>query len=785
MKKFINVIFVSLLTMSLSVFVAFASQNDIKKIEVQNVQQMIDIFKSNNDIGKITLVLENDICESSTLSTIFDVTYPNDIFLDLNGYDLTITSNVTTTLFDISSGFDFSVINSGDSVGEISFNTKTDEETFMFNLKGYDTSFACYGNIIIGNNTLSDYCEFGGAVSNVFMLEDIDSFELNGPVVNSFAFNPVLINATDGCDKFKLLGSTKLFSGSYAAKDAVIIINSSYIDHIDIRDFSVTVDYQGSVNSLEDLGFDVKPIRYFENLAKDDFSNFTFGNITANTVFGNFYLYDFVKVKGNINLEFLCSHTEDTVVNYSASGHTKGCKNCGAYLGVESHSEGILTDRTEPTCTIDGVTESVYCSDKSCNYPIVPAETIKAKGHNEVTDPARKVTCTQNGYTEGSHCSVCGEVIIPQQVIEAKGHNIDQNTIETISATCVDGGSVSGYCTKCKSSVVISSVPLGHDYTRKSTDEKYLITEPTYLHPGTYFYSCKRCYKKSDKIFTGDNKLSLGATDKITATQSTSVIKLTWTPVKDATGYRVYQKNGNKWQKIASVKTNTFRVTGLTAGKQYSFYVRAYVKEEGQTIWAKNSTTVLTATEPKTPSKVSATQSTSVIKLTWKSSYGATGYRVYKYDTSAKKYVVIASVKDTTTFRVTNLKNGTIYKFKIKPYIKLSNSSVIWGSATSVYETATEPATPNLSVRASLINQGRAVLSWSDVSGESGYQIYYATTQNGTFRKFATCNANSVTKTVTSLKSSQRYYFKIRAYKDTASGVVYGQFSAVKSAKIK
>ena len=76
-------------------------------------------------------------------------------------------------------------------------------------------------------------------------------------------------------------------------------------------------------------------------------------------------------------------------------------------------------------------------------------------------------------------------------------------------------------------------------------------------------------------------------------------------------------------------------------------------------------------------------------------------------------------------------------------------------------------------------------MSWSNVSGESGYQIYYCTSENGTFRKLATCKANSVTKTATSLKSSQRYYFKIRAYKDTASGVVYGEFSAVKSAKIR
>ena len=769
----------------MSVFVASASKNDIKKIEIQNVQEMIDIFKSDYDIGKVTLVLKNDIFESNNLNTIFDVTYPNDIILDLNGNNLTIVSEAATTLFDISSGFDFSVINSASTVSEISFNTKTDETTYMFMLRNDNTSFACYGDVIIGNNTLEDYCEFGGEISNIFMIESIESFELNGSEIISYAFNPVFVDATGGCGKFKLVGNTKLFNGSFSAKASMIILDSSLIDDIYIRDFSVTVDYTGLVNSFEDVMYDVKPGIYFKGLTQDDFSTFAFGNISANAVFGNFYIYNYVKVKGDVNLDFICSHNESFVEKYSSSGHIKVCKNCGAYLGTEGHSEGIYVDRKEPTCTADGATEGVRCSDSSCNYLIVPSEIIKANGHKEVIDEGRKVTCTENGYTEGSHCSVCSEIITPQTVIEANGHNIDQDTIKTISATCVDGGSVSGYCTKCKSTVVISGKPLGHDYTRKSIDEKYMLTEPTYLHEGTYYYSCSRCYKKSDKIFTGIKKRSLGATEKITAAQSTSVIKLTWTPVKDATGYRVYCKTGNKWEKIASIKTNSFRVTGLTAGKQYSFYVRAYVKEEGQTIWAKNNTTIATATEPKTPSNISATQSTSVVKLTWKSSSGATGYRVYKYDASAKKYVVIASLKDTTTYRVTNLKSGTAYKFKIKPYIKLSNGSTIWGTATTAFETATEPEIPSLSVRASLINNGCAALSWTNVSGESGYQIYYSTSENGTYRKLSTCKANDTTKTVTSLKSSQRYYFKIRAYKDTANGVVYGQFSAVKSAKIK
>lgn len=43
--------------------------------------------------------------------------------------------------------------------------------------------------------------------------------------------------------------------------------------------------------------------------------------------------------------------------------------------------------------------------------------------HTVVTDPAVSPTCTQTGLTEGSHCSVCGEVITAQSVIPATGHS--------------------------------------------------------------------------------------------------------------------------------------------------------------------------------------------------------------------------------------------------------------------------------------------------------------------------------------------------------------------------
>lgn len=58
--------------------------------------------------------------------------------------------------------------------------------------------------------------------------------------------------------------------------------------------------------------------------------------------------------------------------------------------------------------------------------------------HTEVIDPEVPATCTADGMTQGSHCSVCGEVIVPQEVIPALGHDYvyKDNTDGTHSVTC-------------------------------------------------------------------------------------------------------------------------------------------------------------------------------------------------------------------------------------------------------------------------------------------------------------------------------------------------------------
>lgn len=46
-------------------------------------------------------------------------------------------------------------------------------------------------------------------------------------------------------------------------------------------------------------------------------------------------------------------------------------------------------------------------------------------GHVTIPDIAIAPTCTESGLTEGSHCSLCGEVLIKQETIPAQGHRYE------------------------------------------------------------------------------------------------------------------------------------------------------------------------------------------------------------------------------------------------------------------------------------------------------------------------------------------------------------------------
>ncbi len=111
--------------------------------------------------------------------------------------------------------------------------------------------------------------------------------------------------------------------------------------------------------------------------------------------------------------------TEDTLQNYG-----------GELTWVEKHDLAYIA-AAEPTCAAPGCFAHWRCEACGKRFADADGKTevmdkdmfLAALPHTVVVDAAVEPTCTEPGKTEGSHCSVCGEVLVAQKEIPAKGHS--------------------------------------------------------------------------------------------------------------------------------------------------------------------------------------------------------------------------------------------------------------------------------------------------------------------------------------------------------------------------
>ncbi len=278
---------------------------------------------------------------------------------------------------------------------------------------------------------------------------------------------------------------------------------------------------------------------------------------------------------------------------------------------------------------------------------------------------------------------------------------------------------------------------------------------------------------------------TLPAPDDIKATQTVAIVRLSWSNVSGADLYRIYQITDGEWKSVAVVTETSYLVTGLTSGTKYTFAVKAGETEGNSTIWSDSYTTISTATKPTPPTAITATQTTSSITLNWSKSEGATGYRVYQYSPSKGTYVMIASLKGKTTYtKSKNLKAGSQYKFKIKPYIKLTDGTVIWGSDSDVFTTATKPIAPT-KVTATT-TKSTITLNWSKSAGATGYRVYQYSPSKGKYVMIESLKGKTSYKKSKNLKANTTYKFKIKPYVKLSDGtVIWGSASSAFAFKTK
>lgn len=135
------------------------------------------------------------------------------------------------------------------------------------------------------------------------------------------------------------------------------------------------------------------------------------------------------------------------------------CSVCGEVFSetaieATGHTAEVIPAESA-TCTESGLTEGSQCS--VCGEILTAQNVIPATGHTEVILPAQEATCTATGLTEGRECSVCGETLVSQQIVDMVPHTTVVH--EGKDATCTENGYTdSEECMICGEVIVASEV---------------------------------------------------------------------------------------------------------------------------------------------------------------------------------------------------------------------------------------------------------------------------------------------------------------------------------------
>lgn len=287
----------------------------------------------------------------------------------------------------------------------------------------------------------------------------------------------------------------------------------------------------------------------------------------------------------------------------------------------------------------------------------------------------------------------------------------------------------------------------GHTY-------KTTTTKATPILDGKVVKECTICGKTTTK------NISAPTTIKLSYTSTTYTGKAKKPSVK------VYDREGEK------VSDSNYKVTYASGRKKVGQYKVTVAFKGNYT----GSETLYFTILPKAPSSASATlYGHDDVKFSWKKSTGAKGYKVYYKESSADEYTYLTSTTKTYVKKA-DLAEGVSYKFKVVPYYKLNGITYdsLKYKTDSVY-TLKKLDTPIVSKSGTKVK-----VKWSNISGESGYQISKSTKETGT-KIVSTYKTTKGTYKTFKATKGKTYYYKVRAYKTVSGKKVYGPWSDVVS----
>ena len=472
----------------------------------------------------------------------------------------------------------------------------------------------------------------------------------------------------------------------------------------------------------------------------------------------------------------------------TTDGKTEGshCSVCGAVIKAQDtinatgHKFGNWTTTKSATCTESG-TQIRKC--ETCGA--TESKSLSAKGHTEVVDKAIPATCTTDGKTEGSHCSVCGAVIKAQDTINATGHKFG-NWTTTKSATCTESGTQIRKCENCGATESKSLSAKGHTEVVDKAITATCTTDGK--TEGSHCSVCNTVIKVQTVINATGHKSSGWIVDKAAS------IGVKGSKHKECT---VCKKVLETAEIPALSRISISKASVTLSTSTYAYDGKA--KKPGVTV-KLNGKTLKNGTDYTVSYSNNTKVGTAKVTITGKGNYTGSVSKTYSIKNNFKKATVSGiSTKAFTGKNITQsitvkyngktLKNGTDYTVSYSNNKKIGTATVKIAGKGSYTGTITKtfkinPAKQEIQ---KLTAKSKAFfVDWAQKGSATGYEIQYATNSKFTSAKKVTITNNKTDKTtVSKLSGKKKYYVRVRSYTTVKGTKYYGAWSASKSVTTK
>ena len=261
----------------------------------------------------------------------------------------------------------------------------------------------------------------------------------------------------------------------------------------------------------------------------------------------------------------------------------------------------------------------------------------------------------------------------------------------------------------------------------------------------------------------------------ISASNTSSGVKISWTADSAFTSYRVYRKLSTAsglGSLIATVGGSSYTDTTAANNTKYTYNVIGFNSSLCLKSNPSNSVTITVSKSSSlsAPTYLSKAATASGILIKWNPVTSATSYTVYRSSTYSGTKTKIKTTGYTSYCDSTAVP-GKSYYYWVTAY----NSNTGKTSAYSTQYYITMPATPfspTFTDRYSTSNG--AYLKWSSVVGATSYTVYRSSTYSGTKTKLKTTSYTSFTDTTAAAGKS--YYYWVTAYNSkTGKGSAYSK----------